>query len=269
MIVEETLNLIKTKYKAYFEHLIITDIRIGLYLTAVKLSDASYGIATTISDEIPLRNTKTMRDFDVFSPSRIKGEKLSTLFEISKDSNILKSIRMAALNAVSSRIISDSDYKIYENTDPIDLIDLSQKKQITIVGAFHSYIDKISATENKLNVLELNENALSDNYKKYYVPAAQYAEVLPVSDIVIITGLTLINDTADNLLSSVNPDSEVIITGPSSNIIPDILFRNKVKIIGATRIIKPDLLFDIVGEAGAGYHLFKYCAQKICIVNER
>lgn len=268
MILEDTLNLLKSKYKIYFENLIITDIRIGLYLTAVKLSDDSYGIASTLSNDILVNNAKKLRDFDIFSPSRIKGEKVKTLFETTKDYNIIKSLKMAVLNAISSKIISDSDYKIFENTDPVDLIDLSQNKVITIVGAFHTYIEKIADTQNKLNVLELNENALTADYKKFYIPAAQFAEVLPVSDIVIITGLTLINDTIDNLLSSVNPNSQVIITGPSCGVIPDILFQNNVKIIGATRILKPDLLFGIVGEGGAGYHLFKYCAQKISIVNE-
>ena len=84
MILEDTLNLLKSKYKIYFENLIITDIRIGLYLTAVKLSDDSYGIASTLSNDILVNNAKKLRDFDIFSPSRIKGEKVKTLFETTK-----------------------------------------------------------------------------------------------------------------------------------------------------------------------------------------
>ena len=47
---------------------------------------------------------------------------------------------------------------------------------------------------------------------------------------------------------------------------PDILFENKVSIIGAVKITKPEILFDIVGEGGKGFHLFEYCAKKICIL---
>ncbi|MBK7711175.1 MAG: hypothetical protein IPJ37_09670 [Bacteroidales bacterium] len=44
------------------------------------------------------------------------------------------------------------------------------------------------------------------------------------------------------------------------------MFENKVNIIGAVRITKPEVLFNIVSEGGTGYHLFEYCAQKICIL---
>ncbi len=152
---------------------------------------------------------------------------------------------------------------------PIQLLDLSYGKTITIVGAFQSYIRKISETKNKLNVLELNENALTSDQRKFFVPAGEYNKVIPSSDIVIITGQTLVNRTIDELLAAVSPGTEVIVTGPSSGLLPDILFENKVTIIGTSRIIRPEILFDIVSEGGTGYHLFEYCAQKICILKER
>ena len=89
---------------------------------------------------------------------------------------------------------------------------------------------------------------------------------MPQSDIVIITGQTLVNNTIDDLLAVINPKSEVIVTGPSSGILPDLLFENKVSVIGTIRITKPEILFSLVREGGTGYHLFEYCAQKICIL---
>ena len=139
-------------------------------------------------------------------------------------------------------------------------------KTITIVGAFHSYIRKISDTSNKLFVLEKNKEALASEYKKFFVEADEYKTILPVSDVVIITGQTLVNNTIDELLHAISPGTQVIVTGPSGSIIPDILFENKVNIIGASRITKPDILFDIVSEGGTGFHLFEYCARKICIL---
>ena len=60
--------------------------------------------------------------------------------------------------------------RLVEDRDPIQLIDLNSRKTITVVGAFHSYIRKISETGNKLYVLEMNEEALGQEYKKFYVP---------------------------------------------------------------------------------------------------
>jgi uncharacterized protein (DUF4213/DUF364 family) len=265
MIIEQTFRLLNEKYKSKLQSLIISDIRIGLFLTAVRLSDNSYGTSATLTDDYP-NCTKNNRDFGDFTPLKIRGKKVSELFENRKESNILLTIKIAVLNAVSSEIISSGNYKILENCDPIDLLDLHSQKNITIVGAFHSYIRKISETKNKLSVLELNRNALADDQKQFYVPANEYRRILPDSDIVIITGLTLVNNTIDGLLSAIRKGTLVVVSGPSSSLIPDILFSNKVNIVGATRITKPDVLFDIVSESGTGYHLFEYCAQKISIL---
>jgi uncharacterized protein (DUF4213/DUF364 family) len=267
MILDETYELLRTRYKKQLEKLEIADVRIGVYLTAVKLSDESYGVASTLTD-IQSHCDKESRDFGDFTPLQIKGQRVISLFETAKKSNITDTLKIAVLNAISSKIISHSDYKILDNTDPIELITLSSQKTITIVGGFHNYIRKISITDNKLFVLELNRDVLSEKHKQFYVPATEYKEILPVSDIIIITGLTLVNNTIDGLLSAIPSTAQVIVTGPSSSIIPDILFANKVNIIGATQITNPDLLFSLVSEAGAGFHLFEYCAKKICILNE-
>lgn len=267
MILEETLSLLKTKYWNLLEPLTISEVRFGVHLSAVKLSDGSYGIASTLEDNGG-HCLKKNRDFEEFTPAKIVGQKVIDLFETTKKSIIVDTLKIAVLNAISSTILNEGNYKIRENIDPIELVDLTQKKTITIVGAFHSYIQKISETDNKLHVLELDENALVDEYKKFYAPANEYQAVLPESDVVIITGLTLVNNTIDGLLSAISPDALVIVTGPSSSLIPDVLFQNKVNIIGATKITNPEILFNIVSECGAGFHLFKYCAAKICIINE-
>jgi uncharacterized protein len=266
MIIEQTINLLKTKYNHQFESLTVADVRIGIHLTAVLLSDGSCGVASTVPDQVS-HCGKNNRDYGDFTPLRIKGKSVCNLLETEKKSNLTDTLKIAVLNAVSSKLIGQSHYRIIENTDPIDLIDLSSFKIITMVGGFQTYIQKISETRNKLHVLELDEKALSEAQKKYYIPAGEYASVIPFSDIVIITGLTLVNNTIEGLLASVSPGTQVIVTGPSSSIIPDILFENKVNIIGATRITDPGILFSITGEAGAGFHLFKYCARKISILN--
>lgn len=268
MISELTFDLIKSKYNTRVGNLTITDVCVGVHLSAVKLSDGSFGVAGTINDS-RVHCPKKDRDFGDFTPGRIKGLSVHDLFSTTKQSDITDTLKIAVLNAISSGLLIKSGYKIIEDTDPIDLIDLHSQKTITIVGGFQSYIQKISETKNKLYVLELDKNALTEDHKRFYVPAVEYNNILPISDIVIITGLTIVNKTIDGLLAAVSPDTQVIVTGPSANILPDILFENNVNIIGATRITNPEMLFPIVSEAGTGFHLIKYCAQKICILNEK
>jgi uncharacterized protein (DUF4213/DUF364 family) len=137
-----------------------------------------------------------------------------------------------------------------------------------MVGAFHSYINKLSKFDAKLQVLELNKEAFLPHHAKYYVPAENYKEVLSNADLVIITGLTLVNNTFDNLLSVISPKSKSIVIGPSSGIIPDLFFEKNIDIIGGTLIANPEKLFPLVSQGAAGYHLFEYCAEKICVLND-
>jgi uncharacterized protein (DUF4213/DUF364 family) len=268
MIADETLALLKTRYPGRLDDLIITDVRIGLYLSSVMLSDGSCGVAGTLN-EIRAHCDKEKRDYGDFSPSRIKGRSVLDLLETGKKTNITETLKIAVLNALSSRFIKTPEYTLLENTDPIDLIDLSPGKTITVVGAFRSYIQKISSSGNKLFVLEFHQETLAEEHRSFFVHANKYKEVLPVSEIVIITGLTLVNNTLDNLLKVIPPQAQVIVTGPSGNILPDVLFSHGVHIIGAMRIKDPELLFTLVGEAAAGYHLSHYCAEKISIVNNK
>ncbi|MCB0476254.1 MAG: DUF364 domain-containing protein [Flavobacteriaceae bacterium] len=267
MITDKTYELLKSHLGQKLDKLYISDVVIGMFLAAVQLNDHSYGVASTIDPEevfCPKKN----RDYGEFTPTKIKGKKVSDLFATIKNSNVISTLRIAVLNALSSKILESSDYKVYPNTDPYDLLDLSQPKTVTIVGAFQSYIKKFSGTHHRLHVLELDENALNADQKQYFVPAADYRKVLPGSDIVIITGLTIVNNTIGNLLDAISGETKVIVTGPSSSMIPDILFENKVNYIGAVKVTDGNKLFQVAGQGGHGYHLFNYCAEKICIVNE-
>jgi uncharacterized protein len=265
MITGKTYNLLKSRYKNEFNALSISDVRIGIYITAVRLSDGSTGTSATLTENQPFC-AKRNRDFGDFTPLRIRGQKVFDILESGKESDLILSLKMAVLNALSSRFITSANYRIVEDKDPFDLLDLKTGKTITVVGAFHSYIRKISETTNKLFVLEMNENALPGEYRRFFIPAYDFKRVIPASDVVIITGQTLVNRTIDELLEAITPGTEVIVTGPSGSIIPDILFENNVTIIGAVRITKPDLLFDVISEGGTGFHLFEYCAKKISIL---
>lgn len=248
-------------------NLLIRRIVFGLRLTAVELSDGSVGTSSTIDDggRVP---EKKDRNFDDFSPSKFVGKSVADLFETEKNSGLIDTAKIAVLNAISSKSLKDSGYRIVNDADPIDLLEFTSGAKVTLVGAFRSYINLLADKDVKLRVLELDEGALKGDDKKYFVPAEKYSEVIPDSDIVIITGLSLVNNTIDGLLNAARPETKLVVTGPSAGILPQILFKKGVNIIGATEILDSEMLFTLVSEAAAGYHLFKYCARKICILND-
>jgi len=269
MIIENTIKIIENRYSDYLEKLFISDARIGIFLSAIKLSDNNIGISSTLpSDHSENHCKKENRDFGAFTPFHITGKKVKDLLYTPKDNAIVNTLKIAALNAISLKILVNNRYKILKNTDPFNLIDLNGKKSITLVGAFPSYIHRISETSHNLQVLEFNRETLGREHWKYFVPAKDFEKVLPHSDIVIITGVTLANNTFDELIKSINPAAQTIVTGPSSSFIPDAMFAKGVNIMGGIRIKEPGKILQLVSEAATGYHLFRYGAEKICILNE-
>jgi len=269
MIINETLDLIKLHHNNLFESATIEKVVVGFFFTGVKLSNGYCGLVKTEIDPAIARSNYREKDLNSFSPGNITGKRLVDLFNYKGSSIPVETIKLAALNAISAEITDRSNHTIIEDKDPIELIDLSNKKTICIVGAFQSYIKKIAPTSNKLMVLELNKEALADDQKKYYVPSNQAAKAFSQSDIIFITASALANNTIDDLLNIIPTQKQIVVVGPSGSILPDVLFNKNVDIIGTTKILNAEKMFEVISEAGAGYHLFaKACAKKICIVNE-
>jgi uncharacterized protein (DUF4213/DUF364 family) len=269
MIINETIELLKTRYSEQFETVTISRVNIGLFFTAVQLSSGYCGLANTGIDQLSCCTRDRKKDFGDFSPGKISGKKLIELFSQNLDSKILDIIRLAAINAVSAALIDKFNYTVIADKDPIELIDLGGDKTVCVVGAFHTYIRNIADTSAKLIILELNENAIPEEFRKYYIPAANTADVFQKSDVIIITGSTLANNTIDDILQKLPKNKKVILVGPTAGLIPDILFQHGIDIIGSTRVLDADKVFQAIAEGAAGYHLFRYGAQKICLINDK
>jgi uncharacterized protein (DUF4213/DUF364 family) len=269
-IFQETNQLLKSAYSKYFKDLSIDRIEIGVLLTAVRLSNGYCGVSSSCLESTINLSSKQKRSFGAFTPGNIAGQNVMDLFDYLDNEEIFSSVKIAVLSALSSFIIDKLGYKILRDTDPFDLLDLSSSKKITLVGAFDTYLRRIDESKHIVNVLELDKDALKDEYKHLFVPSINAFKVLPESDIIIITGLTLVNNTLDDLLKLIPESKQVVVVGPSIGILPDVLFKHNVGIIGSTMITDSERMFRIVAEAGTAYHLFHYnCAQKICLINDR
>ncbi|PLX07846.1 MAG: hypothetical protein C0596_08885 [Marinilabiliales bacterium] len=154
-ILNLTYSFLIENYPSSFSELTINKVNFGVNLTYAELSDGSVGIASTLFEE-RIKPHKCNRDFGDFSPSKIKGQNVITLFETEKESDLLKSLKIAVFNAISGSLIRKNKYKILDSTDPIDLIKYGEGTKVCMVGAFRSYIEKIGASGADLKVLELN-----------------------------------------------------------------------------------------------------------------
>ena len=268
MIIEETYEEIKSKYGQKFYTVAIDNFVAGIYFMAVKLSSGYCGLANTNLGPSDSCSQNRKHGFGIFTPGHFERHTIAELFDHTDNSGFIKTVQLAAMNAISAELMAESQYKIIENLDPIELIDLQSGKQICLIGAFLSYMKKISASNSKLSILELNKNAVPDEYLQYLVADQLVEKAITQSDIVIITGASLANDTIDELLAKIPKDKQVVLVGPTSSLLPDVLFQHGVNIIGGTRILDAKMALQLIAEGAAGFHLFNNCAIKTCIVNE-
>ncbi len=250
-----------------WEDLRIAALRIGPHLTAVSLSNGGVGVASTSIGYGSASKGEEGRHFGAFSPLHMRGRFLGDLLETPAGFILLEGVKLAALNALSSTMLSDdSAHKVLPDTDPVDLIPAKHPLKIVIVGAFTSYIRKLLPIHPDLRVLEFNRENLNPEHHHLFVPTEKASAFIPSAHVVVLTGMTLLNETLDGLLELTTDGQQIIVTGPSASILPSVLFERGVDIIGATRVTNPRRLFELVQEGGSGYHLFRYCARKITLV---
>ncbi|HNV96460.1 MAG TPA: DUF364 domain-containing protein [Bacteroidales bacterium] len=266
MILQESIDFILKQNGNRIENYSVDHVFIGALFTAVQLSSGYCGLAKTeFTGTLHHGHRSNPMQFE---PGMYAGSNLIKLLQASESNGFLNVVQLAAINALSAEWISKGKYNIIENADPLDLI-ATQGKKIAMVGAFCSYIKKLSQQNCHLQVLELNEQAFDEESKTFYVPAEKSAEVFKQSEIAIITGSAIANNTMDQLLSEIPAHVKIIVVGPSGGVIPEVLFDKNVSIIGATRVINNKKLFQMIAEGASGYHLFQCgAAQKICILNE-
>jgi len=193
----------------------VRELVIGLGWTVVLSKYA--GMAMTYKSNEEPRNIESLHEIDT-----------RKLAELLKSWNFLEaSIGLAAIN---STIPPPKSYKV---ANALDLaFQESKDKTVTMVGYFPGYVDKFMKKARHFYVLELNQNVLNTSKNILFSFAAE--EVIPKSDIVILTATTIINKSIERLLQ-LSKSAKVYLVGPSSPL-TDVLFDYGIDVIGGVMV---------------------------------
>jgi len=100
---------------------------------------------------------------------------------------------------------------------------------------------------------------------EFFVPVEPASETISKAYYLIITGTTLINDTLEELLRLKKADARVVLLGPTVGMLPEAFFRRDVDVLGGIMVTNADQLFDLISDAGSGYHFFGKGAERVVI----
>jgi len=230
MLIEDIIKEIKDLKDAK-----VSDVRIGVYWCAVQSRHC--GLAMTF---IPQRTITSNKGFVKRSGELTKKSALE-LAEYAKSWNLTEaSLGVATINS----LIEPQGVK-YADINMFDFIYnkfSNRKNKIAIIGHFLDKQIDILRKIGDVFIIEKNpqEGDLPDT-------AAEY--ILPESDIVVITGTTIINKSIERLLQlSKNAFTVVVVpTTPMS----DVLFDYGADVIAGVYVKNPERVMRKISEGGS------------------
>lgn len=265
IILERTIELVKDRLKPEIDTITVERAVLGLFFTGVKLSTGHGGLCFTPVKEMPEAVCCPSSARAMPLSGRLSGRPVSDYLEyIFSD----KALGIASLNALSAILFERGDYDI-QVADTFDEIEPADYSKAAVVGALIPIIKKLIAADSDFSILELDPKTLKEREMKYFVPADKADTVVPYSDLLVITGVTILNDTLPGLLEMAKPGAEIAVTGPTAGMLPDVIFDMGVTVAGGILVTDADGLLDIIAEGGSGYHFFGRYAERTVIKNNK
>ena len=268
-ILQSTAQLVKQKLGAEFEQLTVDRVAVGLFFTGVKLSNGAGGVSYTPVKDIPQAVCCPSSSARIFDPVKINSMPAAeVLTALSSREPIKIAIAIATLNALSSicweRGLTDN-YRIQESIDAVDVVRMPAEKSVAVIGAFVPILRKLKARGGRWWVIEQDPQTLKDDEMDHFIAADQSTETVSAADVLIVTGVTLVNHTLDPILKAARPDAEIAVIGPTASMLPDALFARGVRVVGGVWVKEPDQLLDVLAAGGSGYHFFDKLAPRMVI----
>ena len=271
-VIAETIEIIKEKSPAPLQDVWIDDLVIGIFFTGVKLSTGHAGVAFTPIGEIPEAVCCPTTAARMPQAGNLESKSVSEILKYSLDPNVLKSaIGIAILNALSQLVIESenvAEYQIVKDVDGFDLLEIKPHETVSLIGAFGPYIKRLKTMGNPFFIIEKNRQTLRPDEMKYFKSESEMSFALEKSDVVIITGTSIVNHTIDTILSFITHGTRTAIIGPTASMIPDAFFKRGLQVMAGVKILKPDLMIKILKQGGSAYHLLKDCSEKIAFTKK-
>jgi len=271
ILLQESADILKEYFGERLDKMVVERAVFGLFFSGVKLSTGHGGLCFTPVKEIPEAvccpsSAKAMPLSGKLSGRSVK----SYLDDLSHENILRKTLAIATLNALSACYWEGNknlEYKIEIDVDSFDVMEVPKDKKSVVIGALVPMLKKLLAADADFKVLEMDSRTLKGKELEHFAPSKDANVYLPDSDLDVITGVTILNDTLPDLLAMCKPGADILVTGPTAGMIPDAFFKRGVTIMGGILVTKPDELLDVISEGGSGYHFFGKSAERIVIRN--
>lgn len=262
-IFDEVVRTLRRYYGAGLDALRIERLVVGIFVTAVKLSNGCGGVAYTPPEIIERAGRRVLHDY----ATSIRGMTAAAVAQGGYIGPFSPVLRLATLNALSVPIL-DERSRNFPSDDLAVYRPLVAGRRVCMVGAMIPLIERLAeAGPKEMLVCDKKFGTLEEVKKATVVPVNRLPETLAACDTAILTGATIPNGSFTGLLDMMSPETAAVLTGPTGGFVPDPLFARGVALVGTTIVGDADRAVDILSEGGGMYHLFDGCLRKISLPN--
>lgn len=271
-VLSETVRALSEILGDEINQLVVERAVAGQFFTAVKLNNGSAGACHSPAKPIINSNCCANLPKSVMLAGHMKGRPVGEfLADLWEDQGNCRAFGVAVINALADTAWKRrpaEGWRMISGIDALAATDLKAHEKMVMVGAFVSYIRSLKAHHAKLSVLELTTAPLQADEMRFYVPAAKAPDEIPTGDVVLMTGSTIVNDTMDDLLALARPDARVVVVGPSTPMLPDVLAAKGADMLATIRINDADRFLDVLAEGGGTQGVFDQSAELVVLARQ-
>ena len=268
-ILGETIAAIGAILDPELDEIVVERVVVGLFFTGVKLTNGTAGSCATPIKTIPEAVCCPTSAMAMPFPGKLAGRRAADLArEALSGHGIRRAVGIATVNALADCCWQRRPHpgvELRPGVDAFDATEIRNGDKVVVVGAFVPFLKELKRRGQPFLVLEQDSATLKADELPFFRPAEQAAEILPEADVVLITGATLVNNTLEDLMALVRPETRVTIVGPTVGMLPDAFLARGADVLGCVKITDADAFLDLLAEGGSGYHFFGRSAQKLVL----
>jgi len=213
----------------------VSEVRLGLGYTAVRLADGRTGLAYTFREAggsgcSPFRGLRPL-----------SGRLASDLLPLIESADALE----AAVGLACANALADTTGAQACEGDTLEHLDLRQEDEVAMLGHFCPLVARLQERVHSLTVFE--RIARPEGHLR---PTSEAPEALRRCQVALITATSIINHTIDSLLESARGCREVAILGASTPLVPSAFHGTPVTLLSGVQVRDPEAVLRIVSEGG-------------------
>jgi uncharacterized protein len=256
----------------YVDQPTITNVRVGVFYTAVEISTGDVGVAFTPRD---LSDTVCCPSTAAGAPpaGRLIGLGAWDLAKHAVSPSALRrAVGIATLNALSAAAINRCglpEGRFEQNLDALAAARVRLNDEVVMVGAFIPFIKAVKGRVSKITIVDKHAEALKGDERSMWVPPESAVDALSRASVAIISGSALVEGGIEEVLTATGAARVRIMAGPTTPLWPGPFFRRGVDILGGVQVKNGNRVLEIVGQGGSGYFLFGEATEKCCVIKEQ